>query len=131
MKKLIIYLILFLVSCSPEAKFILTGDTPSPYSGKYYNEVRVFLSPPKDLRYLEIGFIIGSGDKFDSWTDIISKMQKEAHNNYANGIILISYESDPRIEELFPQKPVETDPFGKPIPNTDKNLYAIVIQVLP
>ena len=128
MKKGIIYLTLFFFACAPEAKFISTGY-PYPRYPRYWGTVRIFLSPPEELTYKEIGFVIGSGKLLDSWTDIIEKMQKTAGIYGANGIILIDHDTAINARKIFPEVEYPKDIFGKPIPPKEKDLYGIAIQI--
>ena len=132
MKKSTIGLIvlLFCMACAPKAKFISTGY-PYPRYPRYFGTVRVFLSPPGELIYKEIGFVVGSGKLLDSWTDIIERMQKTAGIYGANGIILIDHETAINAKKIFPIVEHPKDSFGNPLPTKVKELYAIAIQIRP
>ena len=110
---------------------LLKTYNPYPRYPRYLGTVRIFLYPPEELMYKEIGFVIGSGKLLDSWTDIIERMQKTAGIYGANGIILIDHDTAINAEKIFPIIEYPKDFFGNSIPPKEKTLYGIAIQLLP
>jgi len=82
---LLIFTNLLLIGCA-ETKFLLTGDTYPEWTGP----VKIFQEPPKDIEYVEIGWVTGkmSGAVSD-WGKILEAMQEEAAEKGANAIILV------------------------------------------
>ena len=130
MKKGIIYLALFFLACAPKAKFISTV-MPYPPSPRHFGTVLIFLHPPENLTYVEIGFVVGTGRLLDSWTNIIEKMQMEVGLHGANGIILVDRETAINARKIFPVIEYPKDDFGNPKPTKEKVLYGIAIRILP
>ena len=129
MKKGYIYLVLFFMACGPKAKFIGTF-TPYPPHPHNFGTVLIFLYPPDNLTYREIGFVVGSGRLLDSWTNIIEKMQLEVALRGANGIILIDRDTAINAKKIFPVIEYPKDNFGNPKPPKEKALYGIAIRIL-
>ena len=74
-------------SCAT-AKFTQTGKNYPAYQG----HVKVFTSPPTDLKYEELGWVSSSGGMIHEWTHLIEAMQKKAAKKGANGIIIVASE---------------------------------------
>lgn len=70
------------------AKFTQTGNSYPAYQG----HVKVFTSPPDDLKYEELGWVSSSGGMIHEWTHLIEAMQNKAASRGANGIIIIAGE---------------------------------------
>ena len=88
MKKNFALLVLILMSpmffgCA-KVKFAPTGKTYPPYVGS----VKIFKSPPTDLRYEEIGWVTADGDFNHPWSELLQMMQKEAASRGANALII-------------------------------------------
>ncbi|MEW6614292.1 MAG: hypothetical protein AB1401_02315 [Thermodesulfobacteriota bacterium] len=75
--------VLFLAGCVT-SKFTQTGEAYPPYEGI----VKVLTEPPKDKKYVEVGWVASSGGMIHEWTNLIEAMQKEAASKGANAIIL-------------------------------------------
>jgi hypothetical protein len=84
---IIVFVCFTLQSCAT-GKFTQTGKTYPPYHGP----VKVFTSPPKDLKYEEIGWVSSSGGMIHEWTHLIEAMQKKAASKGANAIIIVAGE---------------------------------------
>ena len=82
-----LFICFFIQSCAT-GKFTQTGNIYPPYNGP----VRVFTSPPTDLKYEEIGWVSSSGGMIHEWTRLIESMQKKAASKGANAIIIIKGE---------------------------------------
>ena len=117
------------MACGPKAKFIGTF-TPYPPHPQNFGTVLIFLYPLDNLTYREIGFVVGSGKLFDSWTNIIEKMQLEVALRGANGIILIDRDTAINAKKIFPVIEYQKDNFGNPKPPKEKALYGIAIRIL-
>jgi hypothetical protein len=74
---------LIFIGCA-KVKFAPTGKTYPPYEGT----VKIFKSPPTDLKYEEIGWVTADGDFNHPWAELLQMMQKEAASRGANALIL-------------------------------------------
>lgn len=85
---IIVFVCFALQSCAT-GKFTQTGKTYPPYRGP----VKVFTSPPKDIKYEEIGWVSSSsGGMIHEWTHLIEAMQKKVASKGANAIIIVAGE---------------------------------------
>lgn len=64
--------------------FALTGKTYPPYQGP----VKIYTTPPTDMRYEEIGWVTADGDFNHPWAKLLRMMQKEAASRGANALII-------------------------------------------
>jgi len=74
---------LIFIGCA-KVKFAPTGKTYPPYQGT----VKIFKSPPTDLKYEEIGWVTADGDFNHPWAELLQMMQKEAASRGANAVII-------------------------------------------
>ncbi len=87
----VIAVAILLVQGCATSKFVVTGNTYPPYNGP----IKVFLSPPEDIEYEEIGIVSSSSSvilPIHEWTHLIEVMQKKAASKGANAIIIIKEE---------------------------------------
>jgi len=88
MKKNFALLVLILMSpmffgCA-KVNFAPTGKTYQPYTGT----VKIYKSPPSDLKYEEVGWVTADGDFNHPWSELLQMMQKEAASRGANALII-------------------------------------------
>lgn len=65
-------------------EFAPTGKTYPPYQGP----VKIYKSPPTDLKYEEIGWVTADGDFNHPWAKLLQIMQAKAASQGANALIL-------------------------------------------
>ena len=105
---------LFFIGCA-KVKFAPTGKTYPPYEGA----VKIFKSPPTDLKYEEIGWVTADGDFNHPWAELLQMMQKEAASRGANALI---------IEKKFTTKMDSEVNIGRS--EEDRSITAIAIRIL-
>ena len=79
----LVLICLIFIGCA-KVKFAPTGKTYPPYQGT----VKIFKSPPTDLKYEEIGWVTADGDFNHPWAELRQMMQKEAASRGANALII-------------------------------------------
>jgi len=113
--------VLFLAGCAT-SKFTQTGET---YPSSYEGPVKVLTEPPKDKKYVEVGWVASSGGMIHVWTDLIKAMQKKAASKGANAIILNQADKTNSSMVTYNQQ------FGLiGSSGTQKSLMAIAIRIL-
>ena len=82
---LLVLILICLISfgCA-KVTFAPTAKTYPPYEGP----VKIYKSPPSDLKYEEIGWITADGDFNQPWSELLQMMQKEAASRGANALII-------------------------------------------
>lgn len=93
----VIAVTILLVQGCATSKFVVTGNTYPPYNGT----IKVFLSPPEDIEYEEIGIVSSSGSLIlpPQWAHLIEAMQKKAASKGANAIIIVKEDKSPQTEQ--------------------------------
>ena len=105
---------LIFIGCA-KVKFAPTGKTYPPYEGS----VKIYKSPPPDLKYEEIGWVTADGDFNHPWAELLQMMQKEAASRGANALI---------IEEKFTTKLDSEVNIGSR--EEDRSITAIAVRTL-
>lgn len=105
---------LIFIGCA-KVKFAPTGKTYPPYEGS----VKIYKSPPADLKYEEIGWVTADGDFNHPWAELLQMMQKEAASRGANALI---------IEEKFTTKLDSEVSIGRR--EEDRSITAIAVRTL-
>ena len=99
-----------------KVKFAPTGKTYPPHNGP----VKIYKSPPSDLKYEEIGWVTADGDFNHPWAELLQMMQKEAASQGANALI---------IEEKFTTK-MDADVNIGDRRDEDRSITAIAVRIL-
>lgn len=111
---------LFLYGCAT-SKFTQTGEIYPAYNGP----IKVLTELPKDLAYVEIGWVASSGGNIHEWTDLIEAMQKKAATKGANAIVLNQIDKNRSSMITYNQQ------FGLlGSSSNQKNMMAIAIRIL-
>jgi len=109
-----ILICLILFGCA-KVKFAQTGKTYPPYEGS----VKIYKSPPTNLKYEEIGWVTADGDFNHPWAELLQMMQKEAASWGANALIL---------EEKFSTKMDAEVNIGRR--DEDRSITAIAVRII-
>ena len=114
--KLLVYIVigLILFGCA-KVKFAPTGKTYPPYEGP----VKIYMKPPTNLKYEEIGWVTADGDFNHPWAELLQMMQKEAARRGANALI---------IEEKFTTRMDTEVNIGSR--DEDRSITAIAVRIL-
>jgi hypothetical protein len=99
-----------------KVEFAPTGKTYPPYQGP----VKIYKTPPADLKYEEIGWVTADGDFNHPWAELLQMMQTEAASRGANALI---------IEEKFTTKMDAEVNIGNRR-DEDRSVTAIAIRIL-
>ena len=67
-----------------KVNFAPTGKIYPPYQGP----VKIYTTPPTDIKYEEIGWVTADGDFNHPWAQLLQMMQKEAAFRGANALII-------------------------------------------
>jgi len=110
----LILICLIFFSCA-KVKFAPTGKTYPPYEGP----VKIYKSPPSDLKYEEIGWVTADGDFNHPWSELLQMMQKKAASRGANALI---------IEDKFTTKMDSEVNLGRG--QEDRSITAIAVRIL-
>ena len=81
---LVLILICLIFFGCAKVTFAPTGKTYPPYEGP----VKIYKSPPADLKYEEIGWVTADGDFNHPWSELLQMLQKEAASYGANALII-------------------------------------------
>jgi len=121
LKFIAVFLIFAFVAGCATAKFAQTGETYPPYDAP----VKVYWSPPKEVKYVEIGIVSSTGGLIHQWAELIEALQLEAARKGANAIIVGGSDDPAHAMTIYNTN------FGIPGGTfPQKNMIAIAIRVL-
>jgi hypothetical protein len=112
---LVLILICLIFFGCAKVNFTPTGKTYPPYEGP----VKIYKSPPSDLKYEEIGWVTADGDFNHPWSELLQMMQREAAGRGANALI---------IEDKFTTKMDYEVNIGRG--EGDRSITAIAVRIL-
>ena len=79
----LIIICLVIQGCGPSIKFVQTGNVYPPFE----DPVKIFRTPPKDLKYEELGWVTSEGFQ-TKWGTLLELTIKKAASKGANAVII-------------------------------------------